>query len=159
MRQRQRLLLVQPGLHHRVRGFSWSFLLSCSSRFVFQVLVLAVPLVGDRSKYLAWHNKRRKRRHFSSKAEFVVCVCICCRCPSCDGTPTRYQDLCGNGFNFTLSNPQARTFNRDAEPGSDADNTKHHPWRAPGSAPVLDVCGVAGGTHNHPYNTDGAMCV
>ena len=23
---------------------------------------------------------------------------------------------------------------------------KHNPWRAPGSAPVLDACGLAGGT-------------
>ena len=71
-------------------------------------------------------------------------------CPSCDGTPTRYEDLCGLGFQYTLADPSVRTFNRDVEAGSADDNTKFHPWRAPGTAPVLNSCGVAGGTHNHP---------
>ena len=32
---------------------------------------------------------------------------------------------------------------------------KHNPWRAPGSAPVLDACGLAGGT---PWGGDVAEC-
>ena len=38
------------------------------------------------------------------------------------------------------------TVNRAAVEFSDADVYRFHPWRAPGSAPVVDACGVAGGT-------------
>ena len=35
--------------------------------------------------------------------------------------------------------------------GSDKDWTKFNPWRAPGSAPVFDACGIAAGsTHKTP---------
>jgi hypothetical protein len=81
-------------------------------------------------------------------------------CESCDGTPTKYKDLCGNNASATLLDPTKRTFNRDCVGsclGSADDWSRHHPWRAPGSAPVLDACGVAGGSHNKEYNTDGAM--
>jgi len=38
------------------------------------------------------------------------------------------------------------TMNRAAVEDSSADIYRFHPWRAPGSAPVVDGCGVAGGT-------------
>ena len=78
-------------------------------------------------------------------------------CKACDGTPTKFQDLCGANASFTLSDPQLRTFNRATPAGDANDWSRWHPWRAPGSAPVIDACGVAGGSHNHPYSTDGAM--
>lgn len=37
------------------------------------------------------------------------------------------------------------TVNRDANEDPGADLFRYHPWRAPGFAPVVDVCGVAGG--------------
>ena len=41
----------------------------------------------------------------------------------------------------------ARTFNA-ANKSANGDWTMYHPWRAPGRAPVLDSCGIAGGyTH------------
>lgn len=39
-----------------------------------------------------------------------------------------------------------RSVNRDAVPFSEDDIYRHNPWRAPGSAPVSDACGLAGGT-------------
>eukprot|EP00937_MAST-01D_sp_MAST-1D-sp2_P003434 g3434.t1 len=78
-------------------------------------------------------------------------------CATCDGTPTKFKDLCGSKAEYTISDPAQRTFNRAATAGSAEDWSRFHPWRAPGSAPVLDACGVAGGTHNGHYSTDGAM--
>jgi len=67
-------------------------------------------------------------------------------CPTCDGTNGRVQiDLCGLGEKATINDPQLRTVNRRAEAGSVYDIYKHNPWRAPGSAPVADACGLAGG--------------
>ena len=39
---------------------------------------------------------------------------------------------------------QFRTWNI-GNPSAKGDWTKHHPWRAPGYAPVADPCGMAGG--------------
>ena len=36
--------------------------------------------------------------------------------------------------------------NRNATPNSPNDIYRHNPWRAPGAAPVANVCGYAGGT-------------
>jgi hypothetical protein len=36
--------------------------------------------------------------------------------------------------------------NRNATAGSPEDIYKHNPWRAPGTAPVANACGLAGGT-------------
>lgn len=55
------------------------------------------------------------------------------------------QDRCGSGMKATINNPEHRTVARYAIAGSDADWTKFNPWRAPGSAPVFDPCGRAGG--------------
>ena len=45
-----------------------------------------------------------------------------------------------------------------AECGSDKDSYYYTPWRAPGSAPVFDACGMAGGAlkwghHGAQYRT------
>ena len=45
----------------------------------------------------------------------------------------------------TLCDPKYRTVNTAAECGSKDDYWQFSPWRAPGSVPVLDACGVAGG--------------
>ena len=65
----------------------------------------------------------------------------------CTGRPANpnTKDLCGSGMQPTLNDPRLRTYNRHVPAGSDADVYKHNPWRAPGSAPVLDPCGMASG--------------
>lgn len=40
---------------------------------------------------------------------------------------------------------KAWTMNVDAVEGSEEDSYRFNPWRAPGSAPVVDPCGQAGG--------------
>ena len=45
----------------------------------------------------------------------------------------------------TVNNPLHRTINRNAVAFSEEDWTRFNPWRAPGSAPVMDACGLAGG--------------
>mmetsp|Transcript_88930 Transcript_88930/g.167600 ORF Transcript_88930/g.167600 Transcript_88930/m.167600 type:complete len:381 (-) Transcript_88930:57-1199(-) len=68
-------------------------------------------------------------------------------CPSCDHLSGRRQiDLCGLGKKATINDAQYRSVNREAAPGSTQDIYKHNPWRAPGTAPVYDACGLAGGT-------------
>ena len=71
-------------------------------------------------------------------------------CKECDGgskggSNPNNVDRCGSGMAATINDPKYRTVNRDASPGSDADWTKHNPWRAPGAAPIFDACGRAGG--------------
>lgn len=67
-------------------------------------------------------------------------------CPSCDHMSGRRQiDLCGLGKNAT-NNAMGRSLNQNATPFAPNDIYRHNPWRAPGSAPVADPCGLAGGT-------------
>eukprot|EP01043_Picozoa_sp_COSAG02_P072107 COSAG02_NODE_13451_length_1392_cov_1.413447_1_plen_297_part_10 len=67
-------------------------------------------------------------------------------CPECDHVSGRVQkDICGLGMKATLPD-YARSLNLGAVAGSPQDIYKHNPWRAPGAAPVADVCGLAGGT-------------
>eukprot|EP01045_Picozoa_sp_COSAG04_P000273 COSAG04_NODE_5_length_50521_cov_24.772639_50_plen_192_part_00 len=47
--------------------------------------------------------------------------------------------------NATICDSRLRTINVDAKCGSSDDIFYFSPWRAPGSAPVLDSCGAAGG--------------
>lgn len=49
------------------------------------------------------------------------------------------------GLFHTIRRRRFRTVNRQAVAGSDEDWTKFNPWRAPGSAPIFDPCGRAGG--------------
>lgn len=75
-------------------------------------------------------------------------------CPECDHISGRRQiDLCGLGKKATINDPQYRTVNRNATAGSAEDIYKHNPWRAAGTAPVADACGLAGGS---PWAADGA---
>lgn len=53
------------------------------------------------------------------------------------------------GVKPTMCDPNLRTVNRAATCGGPEDWYYYSPWRAPGAAPVLDPCGVAGG-HLHP---------
>merc|ERR1719453_797476 len=60
----------------------------------------------------------------------------------------------------TINDPKYRTVNRDVPAGSPEDWTRWNPWRAPGSAPVMDACGQAGGAptpteaHGIPHHQD-----
>eukprot|EP00041_Stephanoeca_diplocostata_P005157 m.57506 g.57506 ORF g.57506 m.57506 type:complete len:433 (+) comp15607_c0_seq1:87-1385(+) len=45
----------------------------------------------------------------------------------------------------TICDPRLRTMNTQVECGSPLDIYYYSPWRAPGSAPVIDSCGIAGG--------------
>ena len=75
-------------------------------------------------------------------------------CPSCDHTNGRAQiDLCGLGKASTLNDSRYRSVNVDAT--GELDIYRFNPWRAPGSAPVADACGLAGGT---PWGADVAEC-
>lgn len=58
----------------------------------------------------------------------------------------RQTDLCGSGKKATINDPSQRSVNRNATAGSEQDIYKHNPWRAPGSAPIANACGLAGGT-------------
>merc|ERR1711998_339922 len=70
-------------------------------------------------------------------------------CPTCDNASGRRQtDLCGLGKEQTLTNPKFWSVNRDAVPFSVEDIYQHNPWRAPGTAPVMDACGLAGGSYS-----------
>jgi len=67
-------------------------------------------------------------------------------CSECTGYDARAQvDTCGIGMQPTICDPRLRTYNVGAECGSEADIYKHNPWRAPGTAPIFDACGRAGG--------------
>ena len=48
----------------------------------------------------------------------------------------------------TLTDPKYWSVNRDAVPFSPEDIYQHNPWRAPGAAPVMDACGLAGGSYS-----------
>jgi len=66
-------------------------------------------------------------------------------------------DRCGSGMNATINDPMLRTTNRECVGdciGTDKDWTKFNPWRAPGSAPVFDACGMASGS-THPTPGEG----
>jgi len=76
-------------------------------------------------------------------------------CDKCDGDGARFPnyDHCpGKSIKPTLNDPKWRTINQAAEPGTEADFTKYHPWRAPGRAPVFDACGMAGGVDHEVFN-------
>jgi hypothetical protein len=62
-----------------------------------------------------------------------------------DDNCARKMDVCDGGATATVCEPSLRTYNVDAPCGGDEDYYYNSPWRAPGSAPVFDSCGVAGG--------------
>jgi hypothetical protein len=53
----------------------------------------------------------------------------------------------------STNNGDARSLNLNATPFADNDIYRHNPWRAPGNAPVANVCGYAGGS---PFGPNGA---
>ena len=63
-----------------------------------------------------------------------------------------------NTAKATICDPKKRTVNRDAECGAVDDYYYYSPWRAPGSAPVFDPCGMAGG-HKPPQGGFGGIYV
>mmetsp|Transcript_110706 Transcript_110706/g.220087 ORF Transcript_110706/g.220087 Transcript_110706/m.220087 type:complete len:377 (-) Transcript_110706:63-1193(-) len=69
-------------------------------------------------------------------------------CDKCDGKTARFGSTCGNEktAKATICDPNLRTLNRKAICGSNEDKYYFSPWRAPGSAPVFDSCGMAGGS-------------
>ena len=73
----------------------------------------------------------------------VATTCIDRRCDHLSGR--RQIDLCDSGMTRTID-PKYRTVNRNATAGSEEDIYKHNPWAAPGTAPVANACGLAGGT-------------
>jgi len=78
-------------------------------------------------------------------------------CDACDSQGQRVAlwDHCAANrtepFKPTLE-PQYRTANRNATPGSAEDIWIYQPWRSPGLAPVDDACGMAGGSPTPMYN-------
>jgi len=63
--------------------------------------------------------------------------------------------VCDNGIKAPKLPREARTVNTDVEDGAENDYYMYSPWRAPGTAHVLDPCGVAGGVNgtagSNPY--------
>ena len=57
-------------------------------------------------------------------------------------TPYLLRAQCADAVN---NKPEHRTGNRGAVPLSKDDTTRYNPWRAPGTAPTFDPCGMAGG--------------
>lgn len=67
-------------------------------------------------------------------------------CQTCTGIGSHSNvSLCNSTVEPTLPK-HAWTMNLWAEPGSMDDSYRYNPWRKPGSAPVFDACGKAGGT-------------
>merc|ERR1712209_209155 len=60
---------------------------------------------------------------------------------------TDKMDTCGLNFTATVCDPSKRTVNTGAKCGGPEDKYYFSPWRAPGSSPVFDACGIAGGTN------------
>ena len=61
------------------------------------------------------------------------------------GKPVQKEPVCSTPLNATVCDPKQRTVNTGAECGAPDDFYFYSPWRRPGSAPVLDACGIAGG--------------
>jgi len=83
---------------------------------------------------------------FNGQAAFYYSQGCFIGCAECDHMSGRRQiDLCDSNRTRTID-PKYRTVNRNATPGSENDIYRHNPWAAPGTAPVGDACGLAGGT-------------
>ena len=82
------------------------------------------------------------------------CTIGCDACTSAHGHTNK--SLCAHPRTAaTLNAPALRTMNVHAAAGSEDDVYRFNPWRAPGSAPVTDACGMAGG-RPHPVTIDAA---
>lgn len=71
------------------------------------------------------------------------CSIGCAKCTGKNGHSAR--SLCNSSIEPTNNDRAARTMNRDSVAGSTNDTYRYNPWRSPGSAPVADACGQAGG--------------
>lgn len=76
---------------------------------------------------------------------FASGATIGCEKPDGDGRRDGKPCRCERCANATLNKPEWRTANRKAVPLSPQDWTRYNPWRAPGTAPIFDACGMAGG--------------
>jgi len=70
-------------------------------------------------------------------------------CETCDNHTqhTFGQSLCNSTMEPTVNDPRLRTMNRENTALGPRDSYRVNPWRAPGFAPVVDACGMAGGRH------------
>lgn len=75
------------------------------------------------------------------------CSIGCTECDGLNGNPN-YRDRCGSGMKPTNNDPRFRGLDRGVPAMSAQDKYQWNPWRAPGSAPVFDPCGAAGGGPN-----------
>jgi len=77
------------------------------------------------------------------------CSIGCDKCSERNDLAAFEENLCGSTMRPTLPD-EFRTFNLDGSnippSGVAGDWTSSHPWRSPGNAPVLDPCGMAGGS-------------
>mmetsp|Transcript_9038 Transcript_9038/g.18243 ORF Transcript_9038/g.18243 Transcript_9038/m.18243 type:complete len:403 (-) Transcript_9038:115-1323(-) len=71
------------------------------------------------------------------------------KAPIC-GPKAPFPRARGTSMNATICDPALRTVNTAARCGADDDYFFYSPWRAPGFAPVIDSCGVAGGRTQGP---------
>ena len=75
------------------------------------------------------------------------CTIGCVRCDNAT-QHSMGRSLCDNPATGPTLPKWAWTMNRWAVAGSANDTYRQHPWRAPGSAPIVDPCGMAGGAHH-----------
>jgi len=76
-------------------------------------------------------------------------------CKACTGNGIRYPNFDQCPEERTAKPTLLKkywTANHNAEEGSVADIYKYNPWRAPGTAPVFDACGMAGGNTVEVFN-------
>ena len=69
------------------------------------------------------------------------------RPPRRDGSTSRLSICAEPKRRATICDPTHRTLNVDAPCRSPTDFYQYSPWRAPGAAPMIDSCGVAGGVY------------
>lgn len=82
----------------------------------------------------------------------------CSLVPSNNNTHMQFgpkAPICSKPLSATVCAPDQRTVNTQAECGGDDDYFYYSPWRRPGSAPVIDACGTAGG--RNPGQGDGGF--
>lgn len=105
------------------------------------------PSNRDCTNITGWNSTSNINTCNNGQADFWYSQGCFIGCPTCDHMSGRRQiDLCGLGKKATVNDPMYRSVNRAAEAGSIQDIYKHNPWRAPGSAPTANACGLAGGT-------------
>lgn len=73
------------------------------------------------------------------------CTIGCEKCSDAPGAARAKHDLCNSGLKATICDPRMRTYNMNATCNGPEDILRWSPWRYPGSAPVDDPCGKAGG--------------